>query len=52
MNLSYRNILKSFVDPCVLKWYFRNKLKIEFSDQPAFLPKTSWNSSAGYSNLE
>ena len=35
-----------------LKWHFRNEPKPEFSDRPAFSPKSSWNPPTGHPNLE
>ena len=35
-----------------LKWHFRNESTPEFSDQPAFSPKSSWNPPTGHPNLE
>ena len=35
-----------------LKWHFRNEPTPEFSDRPAFTPKSSRNPPTGYPNLE
>ena len=35
-----------------LKWHFRNESTPEFSDQPAFSPKSSWNPPTCHPNLE
>ena len=35
-----------------LKWYFRNEVTPNFSEVPAFRPKSSWNPPKGHPNLE
>ena len=43
---------KEFCWCMCLKWHFRNEPTPEFSDQPGFSPKSSWNPPTGYPNLE
>ena len=47
-----RRDFKEFCQSILLKWQFRNKPTPEFSDQPAFSPTSSWNSSTGHPNTE
>ena len=35
-----------------IKWYFRNEISENFSEVPAFSPKSSWNPPQGHPNLE
>ena len=35
-----------------IKWYFRNEISEDFSEVPAFSPKSSWKPPQGYPNLE
>ena len=46
---------KDFNESCRrmrLKWYFRNDVTPNFSEVPAFRPKSSWNPPKGHPNLE
>ena len=35
-----------------IKWHFRNELSDNFSERPAFLPKSSWKPPVDHPNLE
>ena len=35
-----------------IKWHFRNEISEDFSEVPAFSPKSSWNPPQGHPNLE
>ena len=35
-----------------IKWHFRNEISEDFSEVPAFPPKSSWNPPQGHPNLE
>ena len=35
-----------------IKWHFRNEPTQEFSDNPAFSAKSTWNPPKGYHNIE
>ena len=35
-----------------IKWYFRNEISENFSEVPAFSPKSSWKPPQGHPNLE
>ena len=47
-----RRDFKEFCQLLRLKWHFRNKPTPEFSDRPAFSPKSLWNPPTGHLNLE
>ena len=47
-----RRDFKEFCRRMRLKWHFRNEYTPEFSDRPAFSPKSSWNQPTGHPNLE
>ena len=47
-----RSDFKEFCRRMRLKWHFRNEPTPEFSDQPAFSPKSLWNPTTGHPNLE
>ena len=47
-----RRDFKEFCRRMRLKWHFRNEPTPEFSDRPAFSPKSLWNPPTGYPNLE
>ena len=47
-----KNDLNEFCRRMLLKWYFRNEVTPNFSEVPAFRPKSSWNQPKGHSNLE
>ena len=36
----------------IIQWYFQNEIPENFSEVPAFFPKSSWNPPQGHSNLE
>ena len=35
-----------------IKWYFRNDASPNFSEKPAFTPKSKWKLTKGYPSLE
>ena len=47
-----RNDFNEFCRRIRLTWYFRNEDTPNFSEVPAFRPKSSWNSPKGHPNLE
>ena len=47
-----RNDFNEFCRRMRLKWYFRNEVTPNFSEVPAFRPKSSWNPPKGHPNLE
>ena len=47
-----RNDCNEFCRRMSLKWYFRNEITPNFSEVPAFRPKSSWNPPEGHPNLE
>ena len=47
-----RNIFNEFCIRMRLKWCFRNEVAPNFSEVPAFRPKSLWNSPKGQPNLQ
>ena len=51
-ELELKNDLNEFCRRMRLKWYFRYEVTPNFSEVPAFRPKSSWNPPKGNPNLE
>ena len=47
-----RNNFEEFCRRRRIKWYFRNEISKNFSEVPAFCPKSSWKLPKGHPNLE
>ena len=47
-----RNDFNEFCRRMRLKWHFRNEITPNFSEVPAFRPKSLWNPPKGHPNLE
>ena len=48
----FRRDFEEFCRSMRIKWHFRNEISEDFSEVPAFSPKSSWNPPQGHPNLE
>ena len=47
-----RRDFEEFCRSMRIKWHFRNEISEDFSEVPAFFPKSLWNPPQGHPNLE